>query len=206
MYVNSILDFFSRGGYQFMVPLLLLSIIALAVVLERVHFLWRCCSMSKEHFQILRTHIQKNEFEGASKVASSKPALPYTIISGALHLVLNNQGKITFIQSLQKSADRNITWLSKRFWLLKAVAYLAPMLGLLGTVVGLAISFGTIADAGLDQKSVASGIAVALITTITGLVIALPTLLVESCLRAWAKKRYEEINVLLDDLTIGCEQ
>jgi biopolymer transport protein ExbB len=206
MYVNSILDFFSKGGYQFMVPLLLLSIIALAVILERIHFLWLCCSISKDHFQILRTHLQKKEFEAASKVASGKPALPYTIISDALGMVLNNPGKITFIQSLQKSADRNITWLSKRFWLLKAVAYLSPMLGLLGTVVGLAISFGTIADAGLDQKSVASGIAIALITTITGLVIALPTLLIESCLRAWAKKRFDEINVLLDDLTIGCEQ
>lgn len=189
-----------------MVPLLLLSIIALAVILERIHFLWLCCSISKDHFHILRSHLQKNEFEAASKVASGKPSLPYTIISDALHMVIHNPGKITFIQSLQKSADRNITCLSKKFWLLKSVAYLSPMLGLLGTVVGLAISFGTIADAGLDQKSVASGIAVALITTITGLVIALPTLLIESCLRAWAKKRYEEINAILDDLTIGCEQ
>jgi biopolymer transport protein ExbB len=206
MYVNSILDFFSKGGYQFMVPLLLLSIIALAVILERIHFLWLCCSISKDHFQSLKTHLQQNEFEQALKVSAGKPTLPYTIISAALTMVLHNQGKITFMQSLQKSADRHIAWLSKRFWLLKAVAYLSPMLGLLGTVVGLAISFGTIADSGLDQKSVASGISVALITTITGLVIALPTLLAESFLRAWARARYDEISALLDDLTIGCDR
>jgi biopolymer transport protein ExbB len=206
MYANSILDFFSKGGYQFMVPLFLLSIIALAVILERIHFLWLCCSISEDHVKSLKTHLQKNEFEVASKLTTKKQSLPHAIISGALTIVLNNPGKITFVQSLQKSADRHITWLSKRFWLLKAVAYLAPMLGLLGTVVGLAISFGTVADAGLDQKSVASGIAIALITTITGLVIALPTLLIESCLRAWAKVRYEEINALLDDLSIGCDQ
>ena len=206
MYSNSILDFFSRGGYQFMIPLLVLSVISLAVILERIHFLWLCCSISKDHFHSLRSHIRKSEFEEASKIASGKPTLPYAIISGALNMVLQNPGKISFVQSLQKSADRHITWLSKRFWLLKAVAYLSPMLGLLGTVVGLAISFGTVADAGLDQKSVASGISVALITTITGLVIALPTLLMKSCLKAWAKIRYDEINALMDDLTIGCDQ
>lgn len=189
-----------------MIPLLFLSIIVLAVVLERIHFLWLCCSISKDHFQSFKTHFQKGEFEEALKLSSGKPTLPYEIISFALNMVLHNPGKMSFVQSLQKSADRHITWLSKRFWLLKAVAYLSPMLGLLGTVVGLSISFGTIADAGLDQKSVASGISVALITTITGLVIALPTLLAESCLRAWAKARYDEISALMDDLTIGCDQ
>ncbi|MBN1603543.1 MAG: MotA/TolQ/ExbB proton channel family protein [Chitinispirillaceae bacterium] len=206
MYVNRILDFFSRGGYQFMIPLLFLSIIALAVILERIHFLLLCCSISKDHFQSFKIHFQKGEFEEALKLASGKPTLPYTIILSAINMVTHNSGKISLIQSLQKSADRHITWLSKRLWLLKAVAYLSPMLGLLGTVVGLAISFGTIADTGLDQKSVASGISVALITTITGLVIALPTLLAESCLRAWAKVRYDEISALMDDLTIGCDQ
>jgi biopolymer transport protein ExbB len=137
MYSNSILDFFSRGGYQFMIPLLVLSVISLAVILERIHFLWLCCSISKDHFHSLRSHIRKSEFEEASKIASGKPTLPYAIISGALNMVLQNPGKISFVQSLQKSADRHITWLSKRFWLLKSVAYLSPMLGLLGTVVGL---------------------------------------------------------------------
>jgi biopolymer transport protein ExbB len=206
MYVNTILDFFSNGGYQFMVPLFLLSMIALAVILERIHFLLLCCSISNDYFQMIKNFLQKNDIEQVLKISSGKQSLPYTIISGALHLMMNNKGKITLQQSLQKSADRHIVLLSKRFWLLKAVAYLSPMLGLLGTVVGLAISFGTIADSGLDQKSVAAGISMALITTITGLIIALPTLLADTCLRAWAKSRYEQISVLLDDLTIGCDQ
>jgi biopolymer transport protein ExbB len=203
MYVNAMLDFIAKGGYQFMITLLLLSIIALGVILERVYCLWLCCSISKDHFTIIRKHLEKNEFEEALKIVTGKPTLPYSIITSALTLVINNPGKISFIQSLQKCADRQIVWLCKRFWLLKAVAYIAPMLGLLGTVVGLQISFGTVGQAGLDQKSVAAGIAMALITTITGLVIALPTLFAESSLRAWARSRYEEINTMLDDLTLG---
>jgi len=73
--------------------------------------------------------------------------------------------------------------------LLKIIAMVAPLLGLLGTVTGMIIVFQAITIYGAgDPKAMAGGISSALVTTVLGLVVAIPTLLIHSMLYAKAKK------------------
>jgi biopolymer transport protein ExbB len=71
-------------------------------------------------------------------------------------------------------ADKMIQ-LERGLGIIKSIASIAPLLGLLGTVIGVLISFKEISKSGLDDPSVfASGISMALITTVVGLVVAIP--------------------------------
>ena len=108
----------------------------------------------------------------------------------------------TFEQAVERSADRYTPLLAERLWMLRAIGQIAPFIGLTGTVVGLAMAFRGIAEAGLSQQSVAKGIAVALNTTIMGLIIALPTLFAEHTLRAWAQSQFRSISTFLDEIVL----
>ncbi len=79
---------------------------------------------------------------------------------------------------LEKSKDRIAAYmitLEKGLGIVKSIASIAPLLGLLGTVVGVLIAFETISQKGMDDPSIfAGGIAMALVTTVAGLIVAIP--------------------------------
>ncbi|EJU9865761.1 MotA/TolQ/ExbB proton channel family protein [Vibrio vulnificus] len=92
------------------------------------------------------------------------------------------------------------TGLEKGLSMLKLLAALAPMLGLLGTVIGMIETFQVITQFGNgDPKVMASGISMALVTTVLGLVAAMPLLLAHNVLSGWA----EEIRSILEKQGIG---
>jgi biopolymer transport protein ExbB len=81
-------------------------------------------------------------------------------------------------QTLQNSIQTQIKSLESGLNIIKIIAIISPLLGLLGTVVGVLSAFDNIASNGLGQTSVfASGISIALITTIAGLIVAIPHLM-----------------------------
>jgi biopolymer transport protein ExbB len=202
MVTNAFLSIMQKGGYPFMVPLLALSIISLAVILERCFVLWRKTLLSEQAMARLRTFAAKKDNEGLDKLLSGDSSVSAGVLSDAIHSFDEAKGKISLEKALENSADKNIDRLNDRFWMLRAISHVAPVIGLLGTVVGLAISFNNIGSIGLNQQTVASGIAMALITTVAGLTIALPTIVAEYTLKAWAESRFRAIRGLLHDFVI----
>lgn len=82
------------------------------------------------------------------------------------------------LKILHNSIDTHIKALESGLNIVKIIAIISPLLGLLGTVVGVLDAFDSIASKGLGEASVfASGISVALITTIAGLIVAIPHLI-----------------------------
>jgi biopolymer transport protein ExbB len=162
-----------KGGV-IMWPLLACSIAALAVVFERLLF-WMLVGIRKNQALINRifTLTEQGDFDSAVKEGEASPCLVCRILSAGL--AHRNYG---LVQSLEAAASHEIEKMKRNLSVLDTIITLAPLLGILGTVSGIIISFDLLGEAGIeDPKAVTGGIAQALITTATGLAIAIVALL-----------------------------
>ena len=191
MVTNVLLDFFREGGLVFMFPLLALSVLSLAVLIERTVFL---ASQAMRFKRLVRTCERTGSTDALeSHFDDAAPGdVAASILRDARSLMKNRGRPYTFEQAVERSAGNHTPLFAQRLWILRAIGQIAPFLGLTGTVVGLAMAFRGIAEEGISQQSVAKGIAVALNTTIMGLVITLPTLFGEHALRAWAQSQFQK--------------
>ncbi len=161
-------EFFEAGG-PVMWPLLLCSVIALAIILERLWF-WMRIDLDKHKGDIeaLLRDIQ----EGDESVASREGAgLIFRMLTTGAAYQGGTTAKAMEIIAIEamKSMRRGMT-------VLDTIITIAPMLGIIGTVLGIIASFDMLGQAGVeDPKAVVSGIASALITTATGLSISVAT-------------------------------
>lgn len=202
MITNSLYQLIREGGYVFMIPLILLSILSLAVILERIFAFSKRALLPSVAVEKIEKAARGNNKEQLSSILKSERSLSALILQEALKIFQSSEGKISLEKAINDTTDKHVDGLTNRLWILRAVGHIAPLLGLLGTVFGLTISFSQISQVGLSQQTVAGGISVALITTITGLGIALPTLFADYCLRAWAQYNFKKIKAMLYDFVV----
>ena len=158
-----------KGGIV-MIPLLACSLISLALTIERIMF-WTKLK-SKEVLSQILTLVEKGEFEQALKLGnSSGQPIARVLSAGIAH---RNPAPA---KAMEAAAQAELPVLKSRLGVLDTIVTLAPLLGLLGTVVGMIGSFDVMSEAGLGQPhAVTGGVAEALIATATGLLIAILTL------------------------------
>jgi biopolymer transport protein ExbB len=175
-----------KGG-MVMAPLLVCSIIALAVVIERALF-WRRISVrnTAEEMFVL---VEKGDMTKAVDVGrAAESPLTRVLLSGLAH---RNPSPA---KALEVAAQKEIPVLKKRLTILDTIITLAPLLGLLGTVTGMIGSFNIMSEAGLGQPhAVTGGVAEALIATATGLLIAILTLVPYNYFTSRVEEEMEEI-------------
>ncbi len=200
MITNSLFQIFCEGGLLFMTPLLFLSILSLAVILERVFVLGKRTGLTAERIDKIKAAAREMKTGDIVSLLKEDPSLAARIIHDAVTAFESGKGNLSLDQAITESADTHMDTLNNHLWMLRAIGHIAPLLGLMGTVVGLAVAFRQISEVGLSQQSVAGGISMALVTTITGLGIALPTLFADYCLRAWAQRQFKKIRSLLFDI------
>ena len=169
---NIVVDLFLKGG-PIMWPILLCLIAALVVVAERAFWWWNLKKQSRT--DILNetfAAISAGDFNTALSLAS-KGNDPYlrTIRDGLLN------AHSSLLGAMQLRATDELEHAEKRVWILSTFITLAPLLGLLGTVVGIMHSFNFVGDDQLAVTKVSGGIAEALIATASGLGIAILSLL-----------------------------
>ena len=172
----NIAELFARGGIA-MWPLLFLSVLAFGTIIDRVWFWSRILTKEREvSGRVLEA--ARREWSAASEIAQRAGKLPMgRFLSSALSL--ERPDPEVFRLALETSADEELTTMRKGEKVLEAVIALAPMLGLLGTVVGLINSLGSIQLSDLASDSTTGtvlGIGEALISTAAGLVIAIVSL------------------------------
>lgn len=170
------IDLIKAGGYV-MYPLIALSVFALAGIMERLIFWVSILRLEKKTAENILT-AAKQDLQLAADVAEKSFKVPVGRFLNAA-LALENPDPELFRLALESKADEELAGMMKGEKLLEAAITLAPLLGLLGTVTGLIISFGSlkIGDVAANTKSgsLTQGIGEALITTATGLIIAIFT-------------------------------
>ncbi len=164
---------FQKGG-PIMWPLLLTSLVALSVVIERLAFIYREKKQRQDNVveQILNL-AEKKEFDKAIEAGkNSSDVVAKTLVAGLIH---RNEG---FSSALLLSATRELKSFTQGLSILDTIITLAPLLGLFGTVTGMIGAFGLLGSAGLDAPTaITGGIAEALIATAFGLLIAMVSLI-----------------------------
>lgn len=165
-------ELIQKGGI-IMYPIILLSVIALAVFLERLISLRKEKYVPKAFYEQLVSLLKKKNINEAVEVCkANKSALARiseTIITNT-DLPLSR-----LLEVAEESGRSEVSKLDKFLPSLQTIVAIAPLLGLLGTVLGMIKIFDVIALQGTGSaEALSSGIAEALITTAAGLVVAIP--------------------------------
>ena len=165
-------ELFWKGG-NFMWPLLAMLLFGIAVSIERLITLTRATINTRDFFSQVQEALKQNGPEGAAEVCANTPGPVASVLhAGLLRL---DRGLDHVEKAIEESGAIEMAFLEKGMVWLATVANIAPLLGFLGTVSGMIQAFDAIAKAGdVEPSIVAGGISEALITTASGLVIAIP--------------------------------
>ena len=163
------LDIFFKGG-PVMYPLLGCSIIALTVIIERALF-WIREDMRRN--QTLVDHVLELCRQGdwnavKEQVAGSRDYIIRILVNGIVHKEFSRT------KAMETAAGDEIKRMRRHLGVLDTMITVAPLLGIFGTVIGIIISFEMLGTSGIEHpQAVTAGIAQALITTASGLGIAI---------------------------------
>jgi biopolymer transport protein ExbB len=163
--------FIFHGGFM-MIPLLASSLIALTVIIER----WR--TFHKEYvtphgfIQKVLDKVQGGKLEEGLKLCEGKAIPVATVLKTGLEHFSSPLNEMEL--AMKNEGESWVPRLEKRVHVLDTTITIAPLMGLLGTILGMMGSFKVLTQSGVDDPySITGGIAEALIATATGLVIAL---------------------------------
>ena len=169
----SIGDLFSKGGVTIW-PLLLLSILTVTVIFERSRFWFNVLNKEKEIVNRV-LDATRRDWDMATEIARQAYDQPVgRFLLQALQL--QSPDPDLFRLALESSADDELAGMRRGDKILEAVIAMAPLLGLLGTVLGLIRTLGAITFTALGTeagKDAAGGIGESLISTATGIIVAL---------------------------------
>lgn len=165
-----------KSGGLLMLPLLLASVLALAISLERAWAL-RASRVAPPQLLAEVWGWIRNKQLDADKLRQLKASSPLGEILAA-GLLNSRHGRQIMKESIEESASVVIHHLERYLSVLGTLAMISPLLGLLGTVVGIIEAFMAINSTGMgDPALLASGISKALITTAGGLFVAIPAMI-----------------------------
>ncbi|MCK4421792.1 MotA/TolQ/ExbB proton channel family protein [candidate division WOR-3 bacterium] len=168
-------DFFNRGGWA-MWLLLFAAIIGFSYIIERFITFLRARIDPEEFANDLIKTFQDGGVNAAIKYCAQVPSPVARILQPVLEKYKQiGKEKEILEEVLTRVATTELTFLDRGMLVLASVSNIAPMIGFLGTVSGMIRAFNSIALAGtVEPTLVASGISEALITTATGLALAIP--------------------------------
>ncbi|MFQ5888434.1 MAG: MotA/TolQ/ExbB proton channel family protein [Gemmatimonadota bacterium] len=169
-----LLTLFRDGGFM-MFPLVLCSLIALGVIIAKGWTLYVAHRDSARLLEEIEALGSAGRVEEALKRAEdTRGPVAAILLAGLLRVLERHTGK-DVEKAISTTGSIELDFLERGLVVLATVANVAPMLGFLGTVIGMISAFAAIEAAGQVEPSlVASGIKVALITTAAGLTIAIP--------------------------------
>lgn len=182
------IELFHKGG-PIMWPLLLTSIVALTVVIERLLFvLLEKIRRQPATVERMLSAIERGEFEKAGALGKGSR----DFIARALCYALNHEDKLN---AVARAAGRELQRYNRGLTVLDTAITLAPLLGLLGTVTGMIHAFSLLGGSELGAPAaITGGIAEALIATAFGLGVAILALLPFNYLNAVLEEARHEIS------------
>jgi len=189
---------FLIAGGPFMFVLVATSIVSVTFMIERGLALRRQKVVPPGLENALEDCETKEDLQGIKLLCQQQPSpLGRLVLAAIEHLPWPKEDNA---DSLQTRARHEVVWLERGLVVLEVIVRIAPLLGLVGTLHGLITLFGDLGRTGLTDNAVmARGIAIALNTTLMGLLIAIPTLIAWSYFTKKVESLGVEMETLLDD-------
>ncbi len=170
-------DLINKGG-PIMYLIILSSILAFGVCLDRMYNLYRARIDADKFMDDITAVLKRNKIIESIEMCNKTPGpIAHIIKAGILK---HDRSKPEIKEAVEEAAQLEIPRLEKRLPVLATIAHIAPLLGLLGTVTGMIRSFQVIqakalALAPVNPGDLAGGIWEALLSTVAGLAVAIPT-------------------------------
>jgi biopolymer transport protein ExbB len=164
---------FAKGG-PVMWLLVVVGLTALAIFIERALFLHRGQIRSTEFLNGIKNLLQKGRLMEALTLCEETPGPVAAVVKAALRHAGDDEAEMRF--AIQEAALVEIPVLERRISSLAAIAQIAPLLGLLGTILGMIRTFWLFNQGGnyATPAVLAAGMWEALLTAAAGLVVAIP--------------------------------
>ncbi len=199
-----VFDAFRPGasGWVFMWALLVTAAFMVAISVERCYYIWIRSNINARKFMVeIRKLVQDGKYKKAVELCESvdHKALP-RVVKSCLQLMARN--KTADFRTIQNSVDEGtlevIPKLQERTGFLAMIGNVATLIGLMGTIYGLILAFNAVSEAGYDaaQKSafLAAGISTAMNTTLVGLAIAVPAIMIYTLIHNKTVQLIDEID------------
>ena len=195
----NLFSMFLKGGV-IMWPILLCSILGLAVVIDR-YIVIRKAKINVPAFMVrIRGFIKKKDISGAISYCMEEKSPVANVVRKGLKKYKLGHERVK--ESIENAGNQEISKLEKGLPILASVSGIAPLLGFLGTVTGMISAFMTIQDlqGSVSPSDLAGGIWEALITTAFGLFVGIPALALYNYFLTAVKKLVGEIEMVANDV------
>ena len=181
MFINSMLDFFHKGG-MFMYPILFVFLAGMGIALERWLNLSRIRNVNRKVWSMLYPMLMKGQFEKVRSAVNEDNSTISQMLSMGLARQSNVRRREDVEIAMEESMMEIIPQLEKRTPYVALLSNIATLLGLLGTIMGLIEAFTAVANANPAEKAdlLSASISVAMNTTAFGLMPAIPLLLLHA--------------------------
>jgi biopolymer transport protein ExbB len=196
--IKGFFDTLNQGGPAMWV-LLLMSVVAVAIVIERLLFFSTQHSDTKGLLRDIGQRISADDLPGAIKVCKQNKGMLPRILEFGLARGEKNRADIT--DALSIALMENLNALERNLGVIGTIAVIAPFVGLAGTVLGIIRAFQDIALKGNSTPAVvAAGVSEALITTFAGLVVAVISVVFFNYFKTRIKAYNQEMIVAANQL------
>lgn len=192
------IPFVAEGG-PIMLILYAMSLLGLAVALERAFALRQERTAPSGWMR----HVRDTVAQSGLGALGDEAVWPESDVADVLRQVVRSTPDVAGLQStaIEQAVTRKEAELARGVFLIGLLATLAPLLGLLGTVIGMIETFRMIAGGSIgDPKALAGGIYQALYTTAGGLTVAIPLSIAHRLLKQRARRVADEIAAFSEDL------
>ncbi len=170
-----------REGGILVWPILLLAAVAALIGLERMIFLKRVHDNADRTMSDVNRRAEEGDWNGCQKLVEGRKTPVYNVVRAGIRA--RHEGREMLESILQEAILKELPRLERALPLLNIMGAVAPLLGLLGTVTGMIGTFEVINIYGTgDPRMMSGGISVALVTTMLGLTVAIPIMLLHTYL------------------------
>jgi biopolymer transport protein ExbB/TolQ len=184
----------SQAGWQFMWVILFVGLAGLGIAVERILYIYIRSSKGRDKFLLdFGRLVADKKYEEAISVCKGSK-LPIAAVMGAI-ISVHDKGKEAIVAASDAAFLTEAPRVNRYLSIVALIASVATLLGLSGTIFGLIITFDAVANkpAAERPQALANGIAVAMGTTLLGLFVAIPLLIIQGFLSMFSERVIQEM-------------
>jgi len=197
---NFLEQFWVSLGPMYFVVFLLMSIVLVALVVKSILAVQKANFIPDDLVQGIETSLEQNNPQAAAELVKADESFLGNLLNAGLGQL--TKGKEAVLEAMQVAGDTETMKAEQTIGYIALIGNIAPMVGLLGTVQGMVKSFGEIASSSQTPKPsvLAVGIEQALYTTLVGLYLAIPAIVIYNILRNMVQRQIQAAGAKSEEL------